>query len=48
MRNPKTLMKVGVVGTVLSVANWSTWGGLRRREVVADDTVRRTVMEETR
>lgn len=42
------LMVVGAVGVVLSLAAWSTWGGWRRRDVVADGSVVRTVVEETR
>ncbi len=28
------LMIVGIVGTILSIAFWASWGGLGRRSVV--------------
>ena len=39
------LMIAGVVGLVMSLIFWSSWGGFRRRETVVDDTGRRTVID---
>ncbi len=34
------LFIVGIVGAVLSLAFWSSWGGFRRSTTVIDDTSR--------
>ncbi len=38
------LMIVGIVGAMLSIGFWASWGGFRRRTVVE---TRRTLPEET-
>ena len=42
------LMVVGLLGLVLSLAFWNSWGGFGRRDVVVDGgtTRRRRVIEE--
>ena len=34
------LFIVGIVGAVLSLAFWSSWGGFRRSTTIVDDTTR--------
>jgi hypothetical protein len=41
------LMIVGVVGAVLSIAFWASWGGVRRRTMVVDDRAPLTARDET-
>ena len=40
------LMIVGVIGIVLSLAFWDSWGGFRRRDVVSDAPRTRVVERE--
>ena len=40
------LMVVGIIGVLLSLAFWSSWGGFNRSTTVVEDRPRRRVVEE--
>jgi beta-lactamase regulating signal transducer with metallopeptidase domain len=41
------LMIVGIIGALLSIAFWASWGGFRRRTVVQTPSPRAVTADET-